>query len=166
VTSILDNLRQHALALVALVCSLLAMAGSSYAAFTISGSQIRNHTINPVKMNPRFVNGQVRAWAIVSSDGKVLEGKGGPRAGMAFGVPSGYIIRWGVKVGRCATEATVDEYASPRTEQIVVPNGSPTSLTAGYAVAATAGRSNATDVQTFDQTGQPTPLGFDVAVIC
>jgi hypothetical protein len=166
VTSILDNLRQHALALVALVCSLLAMAGSSYAAFTISGSQIRNHTINPVKMNPRFVNGQVRAWAIVSSDGKVLEGKGGPRAGMQAGDPGGYVIRWKVRVARCSTSATVDEGITPPTETIPTGGNSTLPLVAGFATASTSALHNQTAVQTFDEHGQPLPLGFDVTVVC
>jgi hypothetical protein len=44
-------------------------------------------------------------------------------------------------------------------------------FTAGYAVASTAkpsrhGRPGATFVQTFNQAGQPSQLGFNVAVIC
>jgi hypothetical protein len=53
---ILEYLRDHALGAVALVCSILALAGSSYAAFTINGSQIQNHTINAVKLNPKVVS--------------------------------------------------------------------------------------------------------------
>ncbi len=77
--AIISYLRHHALAATAFACSILALAGSSYAAFTISGSQIRNHTINPVKLNPKFINGSVRAWAIVAPNGRVIAGAGRPR---------------------------------------------------------------------------------------
>lgn len=163
---ILDYLRTHALSAAAFVCSLLALAGSSYAAFTISGSQIRNHTINPVKLNPKFINGNVRAWAIVSPSGKVIAGAGKPRVTATFVGPGNYGIRWGVKVGRCATEATVDSAVSPPTETVPV-QGNPTqAFTAGYAVGATSGAHNGSDVQTFNQNGQPTALGFDVVLVC
>lgn len=64
-TRLLAYARQHVIALLALVCSLLALAGSSYAAFTISGSQIRNRSIDAVKLNPKTISASVRAWAIV-----------------------------------------------------------------------------------------------------
>ena len=64
---IVGYLGDNALAVVALAASLLALAGGSYAAFSINGAQIRNHTINPSKFNPRLINGNVRAWAIVAA---------------------------------------------------------------------------------------------------
>jgi len=166
VIRILAYLRQHALALLALTCSLLAMAGSSYAAFTISGTQIRNHTIDPVKMNPRFVNGEVRAWAVVGRNGNVIAGRGGPRVTLQDSIPGAYGIRWRLHVAHCATDATIDEHYSPPTEQVPVPGDPSVSLTAGYAVGATVPRAQETLVQTFNQWGQPTPLSFDVLVIC
>jgi hypothetical protein len=166
---ILEYLRDHALAAAAFVCSILALAGSSYAAFTISGSEIRNGTINPVKLNPKYINGTVRAWAIVSPSGQVIRGKGGPKVTLLAGDPGGYGIRWGVEVGRCETNASVDFSSSPPES-----SNNPSAPSAnGYAIASTArgasGRGNETVVQTFDwQQSQPTaaPLGFDVAVIC
>lgn len=163
---ILEYLRHHALAAGAFVCSILALASSSYAAFTISGSQIQNHTISPIKFNPRYINGTVRAWAIVSPDGRVIRGKGGPTVTPQFADPGGYGIRWRVRVTRCATEATVDGDASPTTEPQPVTGNPGASFTAGFAVGETTGRHNETAVQTFEQGGKPTPLGFDVAVIC
>lgn len=164
---IIGYLRRHALALAALVCAILAMAGSSYAAFSISGSQIRNHTIDPVKMDPRFVNGAVRAWAVVRPDGHVLASGGRPRVTPLAGDPGGYGIRWRVPVSRCATEVTVDFSSSAPTETLSL-FGAPRPFSAGYAVASTgrATRGNQTVVQTFDQTGQPTPLAFDLTLIC
>jgi hypothetical protein len=166
ITRVVSYLRHHALAAAAFVCSILALAGSSYAAFTISGSQIRNHTINPVKLNQKFINGNVRAWAIVAPNGRVIAGAGGPRVTVTVVAPGNYGIRWGVKVRRCATETTIDAYASPPTERVAIPGSPSTPFTAGYAVVATSSRHNATAIQTFNQQGQPTPLGFDVAVIC
>ena len=165
---ILDYARRHAIAVLALICSILAMAGSSYAAFTISGSQIRDRTIDPTKFNPKFINGTVRAWAVVRANGQVAAGAGGPRVFPFGGIPGFWGIRWHVTVpGRCEPSATVDAGLSPPTE--ITPNAS---LTVGYAVATTLGhprnrnRGDQTGVDTFNQSGQPTPLGFDVAVIC
>jgi hypothetical protein len=167
---ILDYLRQHAVAAAAFVCSILALAGSSYAAFTISGSQIRNHPINPSKFNPKYINGEVRAWAIVAPNGKVVAGRGKPKVTELAADPGGYGIRWGVRVARCETNATIDFSSSPPTESLPLLGNPARPFTAGYAVAATGRASsrggNETVVQTFNQEGQPTPLGFDVAVIC
>ena len=162
----LNYLGNHAVAAVALVCSLLALAGSSYAAFTISGSQIRNHSINPVKLNPRLIAGNVRAWALVGPTGKLIAGGGRPRS-FAAGEPGEYSIRWGVRVNRrCGTVAAIDSASSSPTERVTV-SGVSTSFTAGYAVANTTGiHVSATGVQTYNQQGYPTPLGFDVMVVC
>jgi hypothetical protein len=165
-SSIINYLRHHALAAAAFVCSILALAGSSYAAFTISGSQIRNHTINPSKLNPKFINGNVRAWAIVAPNGRVIAGAGRPRVTLGISNPGDYEIRWGVGVRRCVSDTTIDDYISPPTERVAVPGNPSAPFTAGYAVAATSGTHNSSAIQTFDQGGRPTPLGFDVAVIC
>ena len=165
-TRIIEYLRHHALSTAAFVCSILALAGSSYAAFKISGSQIRNHTINPVKLNPKFINGNVRAWAIVAPDGRVIAGAGRPRVTPQAGDPGGFQIRWGVQIKRCATSAAIDDYASPPTETVPVPGNPTASFTAGYAVAASAPNPGRTGVQTFNGQGKPMPLGFDVIVAC
>jgi hypothetical protein len=67
--------------------------------------------------------------------------------------------------------ATIDFGHSPATETIAVPGGSSTSITAGFAVAQLfsggSGRhNNVTSVHTFNQAGQLTSLGFDLAVVC
>ena len=166
ITRIVHYLRQHSLAALAFIFSILALAGSSYAAVTISGSQITNHSIAPVKFDPRFINGNVRAWAIVGPGGRVIASAGKPRVTLPVSDPGGYGIRWGVKVGRCDTVATVDLRSSPPTERVPVPGNPSAPFTAGYAVASTAPAPGGTFVQTYDQQGQPTPLGFDVTVIC
>jgi hypothetical protein len=164
----LDYLSRHALAAAAFACSILALAGSSYAAFTINGNQIVNHTIAPSKFDPKFINGTVRAWAVVDAKGRVLAGAGRPQiAAFALGL---YEIGWrGVTLplGQCETSASIDQVQEN-------PSGPGVSLTtAGFVTASTTGgvlgkrrRTAGTAVQTFNQAGQPTSLGFDVAVIC
>jgi hypothetical protein len=69
-----DYLRRNAIALTALGCALLALAGAGYAAITLpKGSvgtpQLRNGAVTPAKLN-RSVSG-VRAWAVIESNGRV-----------------------------------------------------------------------------------------------
>ncbi|MGA2015265.1 MAG: hypothetical protein ABSH51_32710, partial [Solirubrobacteraceae bacterium] len=63
---------------------------------------------------------------------------------------------------------TVDDTLSPATETVTLPDGSLT-LAAGYAVVGTpapAKLGGGLDVTTFNQSGQPAPLAFHIAVIC
>jgi hypothetical protein len=161
----LRYLADHAIAVVALVFSLLALAGGSYAAFTISGGQIRNRTIDPVKFNPRFIAGNVRGWALVRADGHVIESAGRPRVAPSSGLPSEYRIRWGVKLRRCATVASIDGADSRPTEQVTGPGNTSLQLASGYAVASLL-HQGLELVDTYNQAGQPTQLAFNVAVIC
>jgi hypothetical protein len=170
---VLEHIRRNVVGYIALF---VALGGTGYAAATlpqgsVGGRQIKNYAINPVKLNPKFISGNVRAWAVVSAGGKVLGGGGKPRGGET--VTSGeYEINWGVRLKpSCGTIATIDLAHSPPTEQIPLPGGSFSPVTAGYAVTEVfsdgAGRhNNVTSVHTFDQSGHLTPLGFDLAVVC
>ena len=67
--------------------------------------------------------------------------------------------------------ATIDFGHSPATETIPIPGNTTARVTAGYAVAqgVTGGKgrhNNVTSVHTFNQAGQLTSLGFDIAVVC
>jgi len=164
---LLVHIRRNAVAYVALF---VALGGTSYAAFDLP-----NHSIDPVKFDPKFINGSVRAWAIVGPRGKVIAGAGKPQANVTAAGPGFYNISWGVRLGRnCATTATIDGNHSPITEQLPPPGnpgGSPLNVTAGYAVANSASFGparfqNRTGVVTFNQQGKLTALAFDVAVIC
>lgn len=160
---ILRYLADHALAATALVVGTLGLASGSYAALTISGGQIQNRSIPPTKFDPRFINGSTRAWAVVSPTGRLIAGAGHPRVS-TVGLPGQFEIDWGVRVSRrCATEATVDNIASPPTETV-----SGTAFKAGYVTAATYSQRKVrrTVLETFNAAGQPTPLGFDVTVVC
>jgi hypothetical protein len=70
-TNVFAYLRQHVLAALALVCSLLSLGGASYAAFSLpAGSvgprQLKNHAITAVKLNPTSIAASIRAWANLS----------------------------------------------------------------------------------------------------
>ena len=163
---ILHYLGDHALAVAALICSLLALAGSSYAAFTISGSQIRNHSINPVKLNPRLIAGSVRAWAHVDANGHLIAGHSVRKVTEV--IPGSYGIDWKTSASaRCSTLASVDADARYATQVV---NG--TRFIAAYASALTGANVHrrpypaSTGVQTFNQQGVPTSLPFNVAVVC
>jgi hypothetical protein len=155
--------QQHAIAFLALTCALLALGGSSYAAFTISGGQIRNHTIDPVKFNANLIAGNVRGWARVTPSGHVVAERGvyGSPVQIANNI---YVVRWKSRVSKCAATVSVDSVLSAPTE--------PPNLRAGYASASISASSRRSPfgatsaVMTFNQQGQPTPLGFDVVVVC
>lgn len=162
-TRALEYLRHHVIAITALVLSILALASASYAALTIDGRDIRNHTIDPVKLDPKFISGSVRAWAVVTASGRLIAGAGHPRVS-TVGLPGQYEIDWGVGVGRhCATQATVDIVGSTADETV-----SGDSFVAGYVSAATYAHRKVrrSVIETFNPSGQPTPLGFDVTVVC
>lgn len=162
-------IRQHIVGYVALF---VALGGTSYAAVSlprgsVGAPQIRNHAIGPVKLDPKLITGNVRAWAVVGSAGHVIAGGGKPQIGSPP-VPGSYEIKWGVRVGsRCSTVATIDGGHSPTTETIPIPGNPSVAVTAGYAVANTTGGPHGTTfVSTFNQQGALTPLGFDVAIVC
>ena len=169
----LHHLRRHVSRnVVAYLALFIALGGTGYAATnlpaqSVGAAQLRDHSISPVKLDPSRINGNVRAWAIVRPSGHVIAGGGKPRVGQVIGFPGRYTIRWGVNVGRCDTAATIDLAASPPTETLAIPGDPAVPFTAGYAVASTSGgRAAGTFVQTYSQAGQPTPLGFDVTVVC
>jgi hypothetical protein len=73
-TRVLAYVRHNALAALALACSLLSLAGASYAALSlppgsVGAAQIRNHAIDPVKLNPKTIAGSIRAWVVVQWGG-------------------------------------------------------------------------------------------------
>jgi hypothetical protein len=67
-SNVLAYLRQHVLAVIALVFSLLSLGGASYAAFSLpAGSvgnrQLKDRAITAAKLNPTSITATVRAWA-------------------------------------------------------------------------------------------------------
>jgi len=151
-TLLLAHLHRHAIAVTAFVCSLLALAGASYAAF-----ELPNHSIDPVKLNPRNIGGYVRAWASVNANGRVIASGGGVRVLRDFNVnPGHYMIDWHPRpASPCTAIGSVDEGTA--------------GLVPGYLItesANTRARGEGSIVQTYDAQGQPTGLAFDVELLC
>jgi hypothetical protein len=149
-----DYLRNNHLALVALF---IALGGTGYAAAGLRSQSASTRT-------PALTaHGQVVAWAIVNFKGHVVAGGPQPRVRVG-GSGSSYTVFWrGVPTSRkrkmyCASPVTVDQQFSPFDES------APSPLTAGYAVVNNAG--HVVYVSTFNPSGQPTALGFEVALIC
>ena len=95
-TRTVDYLRRNALAALALVCSLLSLAGASYAALSlpagsvgsrqlqngaVTAKKIQNRSITPIKFDPSTIGGSVRHWAHVSQDGQIHRGQRGRSCG-------------------------------------------------------------------------------------
>ena len=165
--------------LVGWIALFVALGGTGYAAISIprnsvGSAQIRNHSISPVKFNPGSIGGSVRAWAIVRADATVLAGGGKPTVS-AGAIPGSYVIQWGTKLPRtCATVANVDARSPAADETLVQSGGFTTNVFIGYVssvdtqtVPRGGGRRvSVTSLNTFNQSGQPTPFEFDVAIVC
>ncbi len=95
-SSALRHVRQNAVAYLALF---VALGGTSYAAInlpkgSVGSSQLRNHSITPGKFNGKYINGSVRAWAVVGADGTVQSGAGKPNVTVIQGTPNSYVVTW------------------------------------------------------------------------
>ena len=163
--------------LVGWIALFVALGGTGYAAISIprnsvGAAQIRNRSISPIKFNPTSIGGSVHAWAIIRANASVLASGGKPTVS-AGEVPGSYEIQWGVRLPRtCATIANVDE-RSPDQTPVSVPNGG-TDVVIGYVSSvntqtvptSTGGKVSVTSLNTFNQSGHPTPMEFDIAIIC
>ena len=165
----LDYLRRNAIAEVALVFSVLSLAGASYAAFSLSAGSVgtrelhngavtnkklANGSMTPAKFDGRAIGGAVRHWAHVSEAGQIL---GGSKASSASGGPI-FRVSWGDRFSaRCAA--------------LVTPAGNagtaPIADTTGVVVVepGTGHRSTVVNVTTY-VSGTATSAPFYVAVLC
>lgn len=159
--------------LVGWIALFVALGGTGYAAISIprnsvGAAQIRNRSITPAKFNPKSIGGSVRAWAIIRANATVIASSKKPVV-FASVFPGSYVIQWPVMLPRtCTTVATVDE-RSPNQTPIETPAGGTASAAIGYASnvdTETLHRVSKTTLDTFNQAGQPTPMAFDIAVIC
>src|SRR2546421_7624502 len=99
---ILSHLRGNVVAYLALF---VALGGTSYAAValpanSVGARQIRNHSITPVKLNPRRIGASVRAWAVIQDGTKVVAAR--PRARIVSWDPTfaAGVVSWGSAVSR------------------------------------------------------------------
>jgi hypothetical protein len=137
---------------VAYLALFLAMGGTSVAAVSLA-----NHSIDPVKLDPRNIGGYVREWASVSANGRVAASGGRvtvrTEPGGAF--PGRYFFTWHTKLtGPCTVMGNVDT-GSGRTpgyltaDLVALRKAAPTSI-----------------VNTYDPQGQLTPQAFEVELLC
>jgi hypothetical protein len=162
-TRAISHLRANAVAYVALF---VALGGTSYAAVSLPANsvgnrQIRNHSIDPDKLNPRYTRGNIRIWASVAASGRVVAG--GRRVKV---VPQGdilgdYLISPTTRSGiatprRCAVVASVDDTSSgPGYAEAEVVVASRTQRPRWQIV-----------VNTYSGAGTAASLPFDLAVVC
>lgn len=172
---LIHHANKHSIGYLALVCSLLALGGASYAAVNIPNhsigtnkikngavgeKQLKNKSIDPVKWDPTFVTSFVRRWANVDATGKYLSGAPHGSSTQQSGHPGVYELTWGDAFKSfCAPIVSVDATIS---------TGSTTPGT-GFANASILTQSNnatAVFVHTYNQHGNPTNEPFSIAIIC
>ena len=81
---VLEHIRRNVVGYIALFVALWRHAAMPPPRFRKRASGLdryKNHAIDPIKLNPKFINGNVRAWAVVSSSGRVVAGGGKPGGG-------------------------------------------------------------------------------------
>ena len=71
----LNYISHHAIAILALICSLLALAGASYAAITIpknsvGTAQLKPGAVTPGKLSDKQFGGYVRMFAVVNANSR------------------------------------------------------------------------------------------------
>ena len=113
-TRLTRHIRSNAVAYLALF---VALGGTSYAALhlpanSVGGRQIRNHVIDPVKLNPKYIAGSVRAWASVNAKGKIVASSGGAKIVASVGADQ---ITWTTKqfYPHCLPTVTVNNPTGP-----------------------------------------------------
>ena len=100
-TRILQHLRANVIAYLALF---IALGGTSYAFTLPAGSvgprQLKNHSVTPIKFDPRSIGAYVRAWAVIKNGNHVVASR--PKARVvgwdaSFGAG---VLSWGSAIQR------------------------------------------------------------------
>lgn len=176
-TRTLDYLRRNALAALALACSLLSLAGASYAAFSlapgsvgtrelhngaVTSKKLASGSITPAKLSTNAIGGSIRHWASVSQGGRVLAGSRGAR--VLVPGPLYYSVGWGDRFPRrciALTNSPGNNGAPPFAASIGVQIVEPHSARRATVVDVFPHGSNQSPGAPFDIT-----LPFDIAVLC
>jgi len=166
----LDYLRRNALAVLALVCSVLALAGASYAALSlpagsvgtrqlrngaVTNQKVANGSITPAKLDRRALGGSIRYWAHVSQSGQVLSGSPGARASVSG---AQYTVGWGTQFSsRCAAMVT----------PAAVPGIAPIASSIGVGLNNASPSRGKTSVLVWTYSNDtPTEAPFYIAIVC
>ncbi len=153
----LHHLRGNLIAYLALF---VALGGTSYAALNLPANsvgprQIRNHSIDAVKFNPRSVAASIQAWAIVQvSQERALVVASSSRVRVRAVPQSGESITWQHRrFGRnCMASVSPQTSASSPAGGLVTANFEPDQ---GYLF-----------LQGFGLDKSPQPLPVDVMIVC
>ncbi len=159
----MNRLTQHVRSnVVAYLALFVALGGTSYAAInlpanSVGGTQIRNGSIKPVKLNHSLIGGVVRAWALVDANGRVLAGEGKPRVIVqrGTGATGHYTVFWKAdSFVRCTAIGGIEMTGANFHPGFVVP-------ASGFRQTPTAA-----DVAVYNALGQQAAIPFWVAVVC
>lgn len=139
----------------------VALGGTGYAAVSLPAGSVgsralQNHSITPDKFNRQFINGTVRAWAVVGPSGKVQESAGKPFVHAFTIAPGSYAITW-KKV------AAPTQNGCFAMSGLLGDNGAGS---VGAGLVASSKRNWRVAVGTYGAQGQPLPQSFYVAVVC
>jgi hypothetical protein len=163
-TRILEHLRGHVIAYLALACGLLALGGAAYAAVqlppgSVGERQIKNRVIDPVKWDPTYTTGFIRHWAVISPTGTILSTSPG---GQSTSTGTGNdVVTWeDAFAAWCAPVATVLGGSTSR------PSPPSTGTYADARIVPRSGQSTLVAVATYNYHGQPTGLPVSVVVVC
>jgi hypothetical protein len=111
IANTLEYLRRNAIALTALVCALLALAGGTYAAVSLPRG-----SVGPQQLNHKLIGGYVRAWATITPSNRVLGSSGGARV-RGGPAPGPLTVTWPGKFARsrsaCTAVATASSGSGP-----------------------------------------------------
>lgn len=139
----------------------VALGGTGYAAVnlpagSIGASQIRNHAIAPVKFNHQFINGTVRAWAVVAPNGTVQSSAGSAHVSLSKLTQGSYVVTW----KRVAVPTQTGCFAVSGLTGTTGPGSS------GALLSAESKRTWRVSVVTYGLQGQYLAQNFYVAVVC
>jgi hypothetical protein len=149
----LNYISHHAIAILALVCSLLALAGASYAATQLSknsvgSAQIKPGAVTPGKLSGKQFGGYVALYAKVNVAGKIL-----------YASPAATVTHWNSSsTGTAGTVAWHEKVSYQHCSALATPSGSlalPIEASIGPA-------HNGTEVSLL----MGGPNGVTVAVVC
>jgi hypothetical protein len=190
---LVQHIRRHVIAYMALGCSVLALSGAAYAQFQIPPGavgerQLQNRVIDPIKWDPIYASGFVRRWATVSAAGSILSTSPG---GQSKATTTGnVVVTWGdAFAGWCAPIATVKggSASPPPPTSTTTTTTTPTTTTktststttsttttqtpsggayADASIVPRSGQSTLVAVATYNSLGQPTAEPFSLAVVC
>jgi hypothetical protein len=149
----------HAIAILALVCSLLALAGASYAATqlpknSVGNAQIKQGAVSPPKLSKQ-IGGYVRLYAKITPAGKII-----------YATPGAKVTQWAIEgsgsgAGIIGTIRWPHQSASNKACAVLATAGSP----AQGPISASVGSSHAAGTSVDILSANPDSL-VTVAVIC